>query len=109
MAQGPVAQGLCGSRALWLKGFVAQRPVAQSPVAQRPYFAYSGAHLCAYLIAPNMVKRGVPEMIINIGSIGTPSEKLRPNPIWAQISHWKCNGWGTRGLFVKGKYGKLLF
>ena len=36
MAQGPVAQGLRGSRALWLKGFVAQRPVAQGPVAQRP-------------------------------------------------------------------------
>ena len=28
MAQRPVARGLCGSRALWLKGFVAQRLVA---------------------------------------------------------------------------------
>ena len=36
MAQGPVAQGLCGSRALWLKDFVAQRPVAQGQVAQGP-------------------------------------------------------------------------
>ena len=36
MAQGPVAQGLCGSRALWLEGFVAQGPVAHVPVAQRP-------------------------------------------------------------------------
>ena len=36
-----------------------------------------------------MVKRGVPEMIINIRLIGTPSEKLKPNQIWAQISHWK--------------------
>ena len=25
-----------GSRALWLKGFVAHGPVAQGPVAQRP-------------------------------------------------------------------------
>ena len=36
MAQGPVAQGLCGSRALWLKDFVAQGPVAQRPLAQGP-------------------------------------------------------------------------
>ena len=36
MAQGPAAQGLCGSRALWLKDFVAQRPVAQGQVAQGP-------------------------------------------------------------------------
>ena len=36
MAQGPVARGLCGSRALWLEGFVAQGPVAQGPVAQGP-------------------------------------------------------------------------
>ena len=43
---------------------MAQRPVAQSPVAQRPYFAYSGAYLCSYLSAPNMVEWGVPEKIL---------------------------------------------
>ena len=56
-----------------------------------------------------MVKRGVPEMIINIRSIETPSKKLKPNQIWVQISHWKCNGGGARGLFLKGKKGKLHF
>ena len=63
----------------------------------------------AYWSSQNMVKRVVPEIIINIRSIGTPSEKLRPNPIWAQISHWKFNGWVAKGLFVNGKYGKLHF
>ena len=42
-------------------------------------------------------------------SIGTPSEKLKPNQIRTKISHWKCNGWGARGLFLKGKRANCIF
>ena len=50
----------------------------------------------AYLGAPNMVKRGVPEKIVqnavlrvDFASMGPPSQKLRPNQIFDWFPH--CN------------------
>ena len=62
---------------------------------QIPYLAYL-AYLGAYLCTPNMVKWCVPEKKsckmqfrrINLVSIGPPSQKLWPNPIFGWFPHF---------------------
>ena len=63
--------------------------MAQRPVAQRPYFAYSGAYLCAYLGTPNMVEWGVPEKILQnaVETRWSRSNVMTKSHFFAGLSH----------------------